>query len=90
MLLGATGIEDKLQEGFRETIALLLRGGAESVGAHGGEQETAISNAISCQLLTDDMTPVVLYDMPFKEACGAALAKAAAQYLRGALRGQGC
>jgi phospholipid-transporting ATPase len=83
-LLGATGIEDKLQEGVPETIALLRRGGLKVWVLTGDKQETAVSIAFSCQLLTDDMTPVVICDMPSKEACGAALAKAAAQYLGGA------
>lgn len=82
-LLGATGIEDKLQDGVPATIALLRRAGLKVWVLTGDKQETAVSIAFSCQLLTDDMTPLVICDAASKEACAAALASATAQYLGG-------
>nr|XP_033812592.1 phospholipid-transporting ATPase IK isoform X2 [Geotrypetes seraphini] len=54
-LLGATGIEDKLQDGVPETIQLLKRANIKIWVLTGDKQETAVNIAFSCQLLTDDM-----------------------------------
>nr|XP_057939909.1 phospholipid-transporting ATPase ID isoform X2 [Doryrhamphus excisus] len=58
MLLGATAIEDKLQEGVRETIALLSLANIKTWVLTGDKQETAINIGYSCKMLTDDMTEV--------------------------------
>ncbi|XP_029469990.1 phospholipid-transporting ATPase IK [Rhinatrema bivittatum] len=54
-LLGATGIEDKLQDGVPETIQLLKRGNIKVWMLTGDKQETAVNIGFSCKLLTDDM-----------------------------------
>ncbi|XP_015266055.1 PREDICTED: phospholipid-transporting ATPase IK, partial [Gekko japonicus] len=55
-LLGATAIEDKLQEGVPETIHLLKRGGMKVWVLTGDKQETAVNIGFASQLLSDDMT----------------------------------
>ncbi|XP_030074451.1 phospholipid-transporting ATPase IK isoform X2 [Microcaecilia unicolor] len=54
-LLGATGIEDKLQDGVPETIQLLKKANIKVWVLTGDKQETAVNIAFSCKLLTDDM-----------------------------------
>ena len=54
-LLGATGIEDKLQDGVPETIALLRRAGIVVWVLTGDKQETAVNVAYACSLFTADM-----------------------------------
>nr|XP_032812637.1 probable phospholipid-transporting ATPase VA isoform X2 [Petromyzon marinus] len=50
-LLGATGIEDRLQDGVPETIAALRDAGLQIWVLTGDKQETAINIAFSCKLL---------------------------------------
>ncbi|XP_026577882.1 probable phospholipid-transporting ATPase VD [Pseudonaja textilis] len=50
-LLGATGIEDRLQEGVPETIAALRKAGINVWMLTGDKKETAINIAYSCKLL---------------------------------------
>lgn len=59
-LLGATGIEDKLQEGVPETIECLRQAGIKVWVLTGDKQETAISIALSCKLLTPDMHQIII------------------------------
>ncbi|KHJ46745.1 phospholipid-translocating P-type ATPase, flippase [Trichuris suis] len=54
-LLGATAIEDKLQDGVPETIASLLRADIKLWMLTGDKQETAVNIGYSCQLLTPGM-----------------------------------
>ncbi|XP_073451623.1 phospholipid-transporting ATPase IK-like [Aquarana catesbeiana] len=54
-LLGATAIEDKLQDGVPETIQLLKNANMNVWMLTGDKQETAINIGFSCQLLSDDM-----------------------------------
>ncbi|NXM97491.1 AT8B3 ATPase, partial [Sylvia borin] len=54
-LLGATAIEDKLQEGVPETIQLLKLGNIKVWVLTGDKQETAMNIGYACKLLTDDM-----------------------------------
>ena len=49
-LLGATAIEDKLQDGVPETIANLILGGVKVWVLTGDKQETAINIGYSCQV----------------------------------------
>ena len=49
-LLGATAIEDKLQDGVPETIANLIVGGVKVWVLTGDKQETAINIGYSCQV----------------------------------------
>ncbi|XP_042325758.1 phospholipid-transporting ATPase VD isoform X2 [Sceloporus undulatus] len=51
ILLGATGIEDRLQEGVPETIESLRRAGINVWMLTGDKQETAVNIAYSCKLL---------------------------------------
>ncbi|XP_056428393.1 phospholipid-transporting ATPase IK [Hyla sarda] len=54
-LLGATAIEDKLQDCVPETIQLLKNGNIKVWVLTGDKKETAINIGFACQLLTDDM-----------------------------------
>ena len=51
MLLGATAIEDKLQEGVPETIANLAESGIKIWVLTGDKKDTAINIGFSCHLL---------------------------------------
>ncbi|XP_033951833.1 phospholipid-transporting ATPase IC [Pseudochaenichthys georgianus] len=55
MLIGATAIEDKLQDGVPETIAKLARADIKIWVLTGDKKETAENIGYSCSLLTDDM-----------------------------------
>ncbi|ESN96530.1 hypothetical protein HELRODRAFT_68049, partial [Helobdella robusta] len=55
-LLGATAIEDKLQDGVPETIANLASADIKIWVLTGDKQETAINIGYSCQLLTEEMS----------------------------------
>ena len=59
-LLGATGIEDKLQEGVPETIANLRKAGIVVWVLTGDKQETAINIAYSCKLFSKNMDIIKL------------------------------
>ncbi|WVZ56786.1 hypothetical protein U9M48_007268 [Paspalum notatum var. saurae] len=59
-LLGASGIEDKLQDGVPEAIEKLRQAGIKVWVLTGDKQETAISIGYSCKLLTRDMTQIVI------------------------------
>jgi len=54
-LIGATAIEDKLQDGVAQTIANLQLAGIKLWVLTGDKQETAINIGYSCNLLSDDM-----------------------------------
>ncbi|XP_071584187.1 phospholipid-transporting ATPase IK isoform X4 [Heliangelus exortis] len=54
-LLGATAIEDKLQDGVPETIQLLKLANIKVWVLTGDKQETAMNIGYACKLLTDDM-----------------------------------
>ncbi|KAJ1516593.1 hypothetical protein HMI54_011154 [Coelomomyces lativittatus] len=63
ILLGATAIEDRLQDGVPETIATLSMTGIKIWMLTGDRQETAINIGYSCKLLTEDMHLISLnYD----------------------------
>ncbi|XP_038625040.1 probable phospholipid-transporting ATPase VD [Tachyglossus aculeatus] len=59
-LLGATGIEDRLQEGVPETIEALRRAGIRIWMLTGDKQETAMNIAYACRLLERDDRVFVL------------------------------
>ncbi|XP_010253041.1 PREDICTED: phospholipid-transporting ATPase 1-like [Nelumbo nucifera] len=59
-LLGATGIEDKLQDGVPETIESLRQAGIKVWVLTGDKQETAISIGLSCKLLTPNMHQIII------------------------------
>ncbi|XP_006631939.2 phospholipid-transporting ATPase VB isoform X1 [Lepisosteus oculatus] len=67
-LLGATGIEDRLQEGVPDTIEALREAGIQIWVLTGDKQETAVNIAYSCKLL--DQTDIVFtINTDSKEAC---------------------
>ena len=51
---GATGIEDRLQEGVPESIEALQRAGIKIWMLTGDKQETAVNIAYACKLLEPD------------------------------------
>lgn len=55
MLIGATAIEDKLQDGVPETIEKLAKAEIKIWVLTGDKKETAENIGYSCSLLTDDM-----------------------------------
>ncbi|XP_024543304.1 phospholipid-transporting ATPase 1 isoform X2 [Selaginella moellendorffii] len=67
-LLGATAIEDRLQDGVPETISSLRNSGIKVWVLTGDKQETAISIGFSCALLTPDMEKVIV-NANTKELC---------------------
>ena len=60
ILLGATAIEDKLQEGVPETIQTLQEAGIKIWVLTGDKQETAINIGMSCRLLSEDMNLLIV------------------------------
>ncbi|XP_028672279.2 phospholipid-transporting ATPase IC [Erpetoichthys calabaricus] len=54
-LLGATAIEDKLQDGVPDTIHILKKGGIKIWMLTGDKQETAVNIGYSCKLLDNNM-----------------------------------
>lgn len=60
ILLGATAIEDKLQEGVPESIHTLMESGIKIWVLTGDRQETAINIGYSCKLITPDMNLLVV------------------------------
>jgi phospholipid-transporting ATPase len=76
-ILGATGIEDKLQDGVPEAIESLRQAGMKVWILTGDKQETAISIGYSCKLLTNDMTQIVINNSS-KESCKKSLEEALA------------
>lgn len=59
-LLGATAIEDKLQEGVPETIACLNRANIKIWVLTGDKLETAMNIGYSCNMLRDEMNEVFI------------------------------
>lgn len=59
-LLGATAIEDKLQDGVPETIHTLQQAGIKVWVLTGDRQETAINIGMSCKLLSEDMALMIV------------------------------
>ncbi|XP_059015277.1 phospholipid-transporting ATPase IK isoform X1 [Mustela lutreola] len=54
-LLGATAIEDKLQDGVCDTIKCLKQGNIKVWVLTGDKQETAVNIGFACQLLSENM-----------------------------------
>jgi magnesium-transporting ATPase (P-type) len=57
-LLGATGIEDKLQDGVPDAIATLRQAGLKVWVLTGDKQETAIEIAYTCRLIDSNQLVV--------------------------------
>ncbi|KAG0497020.1 hypothetical protein HPP92_001711 [Vanilla planifolia] len=77
-ILGATGIEDKLQQGVPEAIDSLRQAGIKVWVLTGDKQETAISIGYSCKLLTSDMSKIII-NSNSKESCKKSLEDALAR-----------
>ena len=67
-ILGASGIEDKLQQGVPEAIESLRMAGIKVWVLTGDKQETAISIGYSSKLLTSNMTRIIINNNS-KESC---------------------
>ena len=63
MLIGGTAIEDRLQDGVPDTIALLGQAGIKLWVLTGDKVETAINIGFSCNLLSNEME-LILFDLP--------------------------
>ncbi|SJK97928.1 probable P-type ATPase (amino-phospholipid-translocase) [Armillaria ostoyae] len=59
-LLGATAIEDKLQDGVPDTIHTLQMAGIKVWVLTGDRQETAINIGMSCRLIAESMNLVIV------------------------------
>ncbi|KAF3768776.1 hypothetical protein M406DRAFT_62832 [Cryphonectria parasitica EP155] len=59
-LLGGTAIEDRLQDGVPDSIALLAEGGIKLWVLTGDKVETAINIGFSCNLLSNEMEMIRL------------------------------
>ena len=59
-LLGATAIEDKLQDGVPDTISTLQTAGVKIWVLTGDRQETAINIGMSCKLISEDMSLLIV------------------------------
>lgn len=74
-ILGASGIEDKLQQGVPEAIESLRTAGIKVWVLTGDKQETAISIGYSSKLLTSKMIQIVINNNS-KESCRNSLKEA--------------
>ncbi|KAJ9119842.1 hypothetical protein QFC24_005556 [Naganishia onofrii] len=59
-LLGATAIEDKLQDGVPDTIHTLQQAGIKIWVLTGDRQETAINIGLSCRLISESMNLIIV------------------------------
>ncbi|KAK2750456.1 hypothetical protein FQN55_002055 [Onygenales sp. PD_40] len=59
-LLGATAIEDRLQDGVPDTIHTLQTAGIKVWVLTGDRQETAINIGMSCKLISEDMALLIV------------------------------
>uniref|UniRef100_A0A8C4RLT1 Phospholipid-transporting ATPase n=1 Tax=Erpetoichthys calabaricus TaxID=27687 RepID=A0A8C4RLT1_ERPCA len=74
ILLGATGIVDRLQEGVPETIEALQKAGIKIWVLTGDKQETAVNIAYSCKLLRPS-DKVFTLNCTSKDACEALISQ---------------
>ncbi|GAA6016553.1 hypothetical protein JCM10207_002838 [Rhodosporidiobolus poonsookiae] len=79
ILLGATAIEDRLQDGVPEAIADLKRAGIKIWVATGDKLETAIAIGKTCNLLSRDMNLIIIKGGEYEKS------NSAYSQLRGAL-----
>ncbi|KAG6485109.1 hypothetical protein ZIOFF_053638 [Zingiber officinale] len=76
-ILGASAIEDKLQQGVPEAIESMRKADIRVWVLTGDKQETAISIGYSCKLLTSEMTQIVI-NSNSRETCKKSLHDAVA------------
>ncbi|KAF5351676.1 hypothetical protein D9756_007514 [Leucocoprinus leucothites] len=67
-LLGATAIEDKLQDGVPDTIHTLQMAGIKVWVLTGDRQETAINIGMSCRLISESMNMVIVNEETAQDA----------------------
>ena len=60
VFLGATAIEDRLQDGVPDTIHTLQTAGIKIWVLTGDRQETAINIGMSCKLISEDMSLIII------------------------------
>jgi len=65
--VGASAIEDKLQEGVPATIAKLIEANIRVWVLTGDKQETAIEIGRSCKLIQEDMEELILSSKTISE-----------------------
>jgi phospholipid-transporting ATPase len=68
ILLGGTGIEDKLQDGVPNAIANIKKAGVKVWVLTGDKMTTAIEIGLSCKLLTRELDLIVLEKEPPKDS----------------------
>ncbi|KFQ28139.1 putative phospholipid-transporting ATPase VD, partial [Merops nubicus] len=73
-LLGATGIEDRLQEGVPDTIQALRKAGIKIWMLTGDKRETAVNIAYACRLLEPDDRIFTLKSQS-RDACALVMSK---------------
>ncbi|KNZ73976.1 putative phospholipid-transporting ATPase [Termitomyces sp. J132] len=66
-LLGATAIEDKLQDGVPDTIHTLQMAGIKVWVLTGDRQETAINIGMSCRLISESMNLIIVNEETARE-----------------------
>ncbi|XP_076825028.1 putative phospholipid-transporting ATPase IA isoform X3 [Clavelina lepadiformis] len=84
-LIGASAIEDKLQDGVPETIATLAKADIKIWVLTGDKQETAINIAYSCKLITEKMSLIILNETTLdgvRETIMEALNEIGSEFLR--------
>ncbi|XP_059845434.1 phospholipid-transporting ATPase ID-like [Hypanus sabinus] len=62
ILLGATAVEDKLQDGVPQTIATLVKANIKIWVLTGDKQETAVNIGYACNMLQDEMREVFIIE----------------------------
>lgn len=67
ILIGATAIEDKLQDEVGDTISKLKAAGIKVWVLTGDKIETAINIGYSCQLLSDDLEKILIDGIEAKQ-----------------------
>ncbi|KAM6261490.1 phospholipid-transporting ATPase VD isoform 2-T5 [Porphyrio hochstetteri] len=73
-LLGATGIEDRLQEGVPDTIQALRKAGIKIWMLTGDKRETAVNIAYACKLLEPD-DRIFILESQSRDACAMVMSK---------------
>lgn len=66
-IVGATAIEDKLQDEVGETISVLKQAGINIWVLTGDKVETAINIGYSCQLISEKLDKIIINGNTFEE-----------------------
>ncbi|CAA21897.1 P-type ATPase [Schizosaccharomyces pombe] len=87
ILLGATAIEDRLQDGVPDTISTLQTAGIKIWVLTGDRQETAINIGMSCKLIDEDMGLVIVNEETKEATAESVMAKLSSIYRNEATTG---